>query len=1283
MSADMSLSFLKRRLLQGASTLVLSLGILSMGASVASASDLAGNDGGRGSASGYGGGGNGYAGGGGVSGQYSNFRPSVNGVGGTAPDVTDTGHGNAVYKGGKGGGVGATSVGTSAVTINGHAGGAGGAAASMWGGPGGGGGGAGLFLNNGDFNLASGSVITGGIGGEGGAGGYQNGGGGGGGGGAGALLRGATLTNSEGSKIVGGKGGASANGGRYSRRSGSGGGGDGVVVDQGATFTNLGSVTGGVAGQMMTTPGEGTAATVGSAGSGLRIGSNSHVINAGTIAAGDSKVAAVVIQGNDNTFEIWNTSKITGNVVVVSGHTGNTLALGGDADGTLAGSAIGTSYQGFQSYSKIGASTWTLNGALKSPALNWTIDNGTLAFSNSANTTYTGTFSGTGTLAQTGTGIFTLDSDSSGFAGTTRVDAGTFLVNNKLGGTIKVGADGQLGGKGSIEGDTVLASGSTLLGRSGQTLTFNNDLALQNGNTVEATLGQPSSTALFDVKGDLQLAGTLNVIDGGGFGAGIYRLFDVSGTTTGTMVIGDQPPGAELEIVKDIPHQVNLVNSSGVTINMWDGSNVQNENDGIVEGGDGVWNYATSANWTGMNGAENRTWQDGPLFAVFAGRQSGTVIIDNSAGDVSAAGLQFQTDGYKLDGDALTLLNNIPGGTTPIIRVDDGVTATIASELHGTQGLHKRDFGTLVLTGANSYSGSTTVREGVLQLGDGGKSGSVTGDIVLSRSDHGFGALALNRSDDVDFSNVISGEGSLYQIGSGTTKLLGANTYTGDTTVQNGTLLQGAAGAFSASSSYRVGSAGTLDFGGNNTTVASIDNGGTVRLGAQAGTVVSVAGNYIGEGGTLVLNTVLNGDASATDLLKVEGDTQGTTNLRVINRGGSGAQTVEGIRVVEVAGHSAGTFSLLGDYTTKDGEQAVVAGAYAYTLQQGASDLSNSDWYLRSAYTQDGLLLNAGVPVYEGYVANMQALNKLPTLQERVGERYFSNKANSGSSSEFVNEPAIWARIEGAHNRLEPNTSASRLKQDINTFIMQAGVDGQFYEDEAGRLIAGITGQYGHAKGDTSSAHGDGSISTDAWSLGANATWYGNSGVYVDTQAQVSWFDSGLDSDTANVTLGDGLKATGYALSIEAGQRFALNQNWSLTPQAQLSWSKINADGFRDVWDNHIGMDDGNSLIGRLGLAANYANSWVGADGRSVKTSVYGIANIYQEFLDGSNAISVAAVNFDTDHDKTWAGIGAGGTYAWADNKYAFFGEGSVNTSLNHFSDSYAVKGTLGFKVKW
>ncbi|MDH7793930.1 autotransporter outer membrane beta-barrel domain-containing protein, partial [Ochrobactrum sp. AN78] len=60
-----------------------------------------------------------------------------------------------------------------------------------------------------------------------------------------------------------------------------------------------------------------------------------------------------------------------------------------------------------------------------------------------------------------------------------------------------------------------------------------------------------------------------------------------------------------------------------------------------------------------------------------------------------------------------------------------------------------------------------------------------------------------------------------------------------------------------------------------------------------------------------------------------------------------------------------------------------------------------------------------------------------------------------------------------------------------------------------------------------------------------------------------------------------------------------------------------------------------------------------------------------------------SGVDFDTDNDRTWGGIGLGGSYAWADNKYALYGEGSVNTGLTHFADSYNLKANAGFKVTW
>ena len=97
--------------------------------------------------------------------------------------------------------------------------------------------------------------------------------------------------------------------------------------------------------------------------------------------------------------------------------------------------------------------------------------------------------------------------------------------------------------------------------------------------------------------------------------------------------------------------------------------------------------------------------------------------------------------------------------------------------------LTKVGTGTTILSGDNEYTGLTTITQGVLQLGNGGATGSVAGDIVNNS------VLAINRSNAFDYAGVISGTGALNHIGTGTTTLLGHNTYTGTTTVNAGTLL--------------------------------------------------------------------------------------------------------------------------------------------------------------------------------------------------------------------------------------------------------------------------------------------------------------------------------------------------------------------------------------------------------------------------------------------------------------------------------------------------------------
>ncbi len=309
----------------------------------------------------------------------------------------------------------------------------------------------------------------------------------------------------------------------------------------------------------------------------------------------------------------------------------------------------------------------------------------------------------------------------------------------------------------------------------------------------------------------------------------------------------------------------------------------------------------------------------------------------------------------------------------------NGYNIGIAPVMIGAGSLTKDGLGTLTLTGANSYSGGTTITAGTLQLGNGGTTGSIVGNVANS------GVLAFNRSDVVTFGGTIAGTGGVWQVGSGQTMLTADSSgLSGVSRVYNGILsVNGTLGGSIEVIGGRLQGTGQV---GTTTNFA----GGTIAPGNSIGTL-TVAGNYLGNGGTLEIETVLSDDSSATDLLAVTGDTAGSTNVRVINVGGNGAQTSEGIKIVDVGGASDGDFTLLGSYTF-EGAPAVVGGAYAYRLYQGSvSTPTDGDWYLRSALingtTPTGPLYQAGAPVYEAYAAMLQSFNELETLQQRVGNR--------------------------------------------------------------------------------------------------------------------------------------------------------------------------------------------------------------------------------------------------------------------------------------------------------
>ncbi|MFB6458292.1 autotransporter outer membrane beta-barrel domain-containing protein [Bradyrhizobium tunisiense] len=717
--------------------------------------------------------------------------------------------------------------------------------------------------------------------------------------------------------------------------------------------------------------------------------------------------------------------------------------------------------------------------------------------------------------------------------------------------------------------------------------------------------------------------------------------------------------------------------------------------------------------------------QTGVFLGTFAGgtgtlniNSGGTLETINLAKGGSGAGqVNFDNatlrarinNNFFISGFSPGTLNIAAGGLT----VDSqAFTVSAGAGFSGVGGLTKTGAGTFNLRAANTYAGATVIQAGTLALASSGSVAassrvvangafSISGITAAGTSIQslaGTGTVALgaknltitNAND--QFAGVIGGTGGVTLAG-GTQTLSGSNNYTGATTVNGGILRAGAANTFSAASAFTVASGGTLDLAGFNQTLTSLDNAGTVSLGGASGTTLTVAGNYVGNGGTVQLNTRLGDDSSPTDLLRVQGSTSGTSSLRITNVGGSGAQTVEGIKVVDVAGASNGSFSLLGSYVFH-GEQAVVGGAYAYTLQKnGIASPGDGDWYLRSSLinpppvTPPGPLYQPGVPLYENYAQVLLGMNDLPTLQQRVGNRYWGGSdafARAGGATTMpgaASPPptAFWSRIEGGHSDLQPSsTTGSTYKADH--LKVQTGLDGLVLENERGRLFVGLTAQYGLTTADVASFFGNGRIRVEGTGVGSTLTWYGDNGFYVDGQAQSMFYRSDLSSVPAG-SLIHGNEGFGYAFSAEAGKRIGLGSGWLLTPQAQLSYSKVAFDGFADRFGAPVALRDGDSLLGRAGLALNHQRTWNDGTG-IVRSDVYGIANLRYEFLDGTN-VDVAGTGFANAQDRLWGSIGGGGTYSWANGRYAVFGEVSYNASLNNSADNRNYKGTGGFRLTW
>jgi autotransporter-associated beta strand protein/T5SS/PEP-CTERM-associated repeat protein len=522
-------------------------------------------------------------------------------------------------------------------------------------------------------------------------------------------------------------------------------------------------------------------------------------------------------------------------------------------------------------------------------------------------------------------GVTMLSADSSGYKGNTLIaaqfdQAAGLVVNGKLGGSVTVGAPGisqnsLLAGSGTILGPVTVTNKGFLFSDGTGTLTMGS-LTLDSGGTIYAVFGAPNANALFKVTGDLTLDGTLD-IENGTLGQGLYHLFNYGGTLTDNgLDLGTLPNGVDtgdVTIQTAIAGQVNVVYSTdGASppppppppvgnYDFWDGDAAGNAGNGKIDGGGGTWT-ATSTNFTDPNGIAVGTYD--PAQVIFAG-QAGLVTTSNADGALHFGFLQFANDQFEINGEAIALDPDAadPNGPNPnaVIYVGDhtaqgaSYVETIDNALTGTAGLTKDGLGTLVLNGANTYSGGTVIKQGTLALGDGAAS------IVGNVDDEGN--FAFYRQADYTFDGVISGAGQVNSFGDGTLTFTAANTYTGATGVGSGTLALTGNGSIAASSGLYLEFA-TFDISGvdgGGTSLRDLTGSGTVNLGNNNLTITNGSGQAYygaiqGAGGLHVANgqMTLDGDNRYTGgtiidangrLVIGDGGTTGSITGNVVDNG--------------------------------------------------------------------------------------------------------------------------------------------------------------------------------------------------------------------------------------------------------------------------------------------------------------------------------------------------------------------------------------------------------------
>ena len=868
------------------------------------------------------------------------------------------------------------------------------------------------------------------------------------------------------------------------------------------------------------------------------------------------------------------------------------------------------------------------------------------------------------------------------------------------------------------------ARAASLLGGSG---TINNSGTLTtNGRDAPAVYMQGNNDALVN-SGTIQTTGTAT--SGGSVDAVVSNTLGSSFTASitnqaGGRIISNNGIGVRSTNGATTITNAGLIQGGGgtaiqggsgnVTLILQTGSQII----GTANGGSGTNTVTLQGTGTASNAFTNFqsltmagtawTWAGTGTFST-ALVQSGALNLTGTLGTTTASVVATVNNGATLQANA----SNLPLSVTDngLVRFQQDSTGTYTGTISGGGIVEKTGAGTLTLapSAGNTYSGGTTITQGTLSVAADNALGASSGALTLNGGTLQLGStfnLAAGRAVSVTGNNGtidtqgfnstiaqgITGAGTLTKLGSGTLTLNGVNSYTGGTQVSAGTVIVGdgssASAALSGGGAVAVASGATLGGYGsvtgnvaNNGTIAAanavtslasgatgnfqingnLTNAGVVQLGGTGvGNTLTVAGNYVGQSGTIGLNSYLGTDGAASDKLIVSGGSaSGTSTLKVTNVGGPGAQTMaDGIQVVQATNGgitSAGAFTLSGG--------TVNAGAYSYYLVRGGTAAgSGNNWYLRNTVTATTPTApvdaavgtpaaiteaiaeatpGAGpVPIYRDSVplyaeapavARQLGLLQIDTFHDRQGEQ--------GLLTENGKLPASWARVWGGNTKLSQQGDVNP-SFDGTVWGMQVGQDLVADTQSNGhRNHYGVLLGFSRATGDVNGfalaqqGLGVGSLQVNAYDLGGYWTHIAPSGWYTDAILMGSAL-------TVRTSANDNVRgsANGKAItgSVEAGLPIPLAQNLTLEPQAQLVWRWTSLNTFNDGASD-VSWNNGNTFLARAGARLQWSFTSSG-----VNWKPYLRLNVLRSFGADDKTTFSGSTTIGTQVGQTAGQIGAG-----------------------------------------